>query len=136
MAMCEAGVYLPGRQFVGEADGKIQRSPQQGTHYRCDDVTAATTTMDEFAANKWLCVDSTIGKDIQDDSPSRSYHLTGAPRRHLKTYKQRCSAWRKKWKFEPIKVDDVDDADDMEDEEEEDGKRRPSNSSTSNPTKS
>jgi hypothetical protein len=106
--MCGAGIYLPGRLFVGEVDSKIPRSPQQGTHFRCKDVADATAKMDEYAANKWFCVDSTIGKDIQDDSPVREYHLTETPRRHLKTYKQRCSAWRKKWKFESGNAGDGD----------------------------
>jgi hypothetical protein len=130
MAMCEAGVYLPGRQFVGELDRKIQRSPQQGTHFRCEDVTTATVEMDEYAANKWFCVDSMIGKDIQDDSPSRKYLLTESPRRHLMTYRQRCSAWRKKWKFEPGKVEDGEDGE--EDEVEQPGL---SNSMTHSPVK-
>lgn len=106
--MCGAGVYLPGRLFVGETNGKIPRSPQQGTHFRCKDVSDATAGMDEFAANKWFCDDSTIGKDIQDDSPARPYHLIQAPRRHLKTYRERCALWRKKLNFESGNLPDED----------------------------
>jgi hypothetical protein len=98
--MCGAGVYLPGRLFVGESHSKIPRAPQQGIHHRCKDVADATAQLDEYAANKWFCVDSTIGKDIQDDSPVRDYVLSELPRRHLRTYSQRCAAWRRKAKFE------------------------------------
>lgn len=98
--MCEASIYFPGRAFLGENDDKISRSPRQGTHFRCQDVQTATAQMNEYAANKWFCVDSDIGKDIQADSPRRGYHIMGTPHRRLRTYKQRCSTWREKWNFE------------------------------------
>lgn len=98
--MCGVGLYLPGRLFVGESHSKIPRAPQQGIHHRCKDVADATAQLDEYAANKWFCVDSSIGKDIQDDSPIRNYVLSQTPRRHLRTYSRRCAAWRKKHKFE------------------------------------
>ena len=78
--------------------------------------------MDEYAANKWFCMDSDIGKDIQDDSPIQEYHITGTPRRHLKTYKQRCLTWKKKWNFQ-----------DEGAESRQAKEKRPSNSTTSNP---
>lgn len=109
---------------MGQANSKIPRSPKQGTHFRCKDVQDATAQMDEYAANKWFCMDSDIGKDIQDDSPVQEYHLTENPRRHLKTYKQRCLEWKNKWKFQ------ADDAGDREAKE-----KRPSNSTISNSLK-
>jgi hypothetical protein len=99
--MCGAGVYLPGRLFVGEDDGKIPQSPQQGEHYRCKEVAEETAQMDEYTANKWFCVDSAIGKDIQADSPVRQYVLSGLPRRTIRTYRRKCAAWRRDWKLQP-----------------------------------
>jgi hypothetical protein len=73
--------------------------------------------MNEYAANKWFCVDSNIGRDIQADSPRRRYHIMGTPHRHLRTYRQRCSAWRNEWKIEGWGGRDGEIEDDFDEEE-------------------
>jgi hypothetical protein len=53
--------------------------------------------MNQYEANKWFCVDSYIGKDIQDDSRAGRYHLPELPERRLLNYRQRCRKWRRRY---------------------------------------
>jgi hypothetical protein len=107
--MCAAQTHFPGAIIADHwiANGNIDhhKNPEEGRHYRCDDVLEETRNMDEEEANRWFCVDSNIGRDIQKDTRD-GYHLgieTGsraafaglANNRILEGYRPKCNKWKK-----------------------------------------